>query len=449
MSLRLRILALAVGATATALLLFAVPLWLLLSRTAHEETREAAVDAATSVADYASTRSSDPDVLAAYVERFNGRDDAPMVGVVLPDGSYVGAKLPEEARELIESDHQDSAGAEEAQEGEEDDDDRLFTVSDPDVHETDDGQLVTLRVMSPDGPVLVFAYSSGADARATVTDRLLVLGLAAAVLLALTAVAAEFVSRRLVRQLEATAGVADKLSEGDIAVRAPETGPSEVRRVGLALNRLAGRIDTLLATERETVADLSHRLRSPLTAVRLDVEGLPPSERVSELDAHLDHLERTLSEVIRAARRPEREGARPRCDAAAVVRERVDFWRPLAEDQDRVLDLEVGDGSMAVRCAREDLAAGLDALLENCMAHTPERSAISVRLVAPGDVVHLEVRDRGPGLPPGAEHRGRSDRGSTGLGLDIARSCAEASGGQMQLGRDEGWTVVRLVLGRP
>jgi signal transduction histidine kinase len=121
----------------------------------------------------------------------------------------------------------------------------------------------------------------------------------------------------------------------------------------------------------------------------------------------------------------------------------------LAEDQDRVLDLEVGDGSMAVRCAREDLAAGVDALLENCMAHTPEGSAISVRLLAPGDAVHLEVRDRGPGLPPGAEHRGRSDRGSTGLGLDIARSCAEASGGQMQLGRDDGWTVVRLVLGRP
>jgi signal transduction histidine kinase len=448
MSLRLRILALAVGATATALLLFAVPLWLLLSRTAHEETREAAVDAATSVADYASTRSSDPDVLAAYVERFNGRDDAPMVGVVLPDGSYVGAELPDEARELIESAHHGSAGAE-GGEAEDDDDDRLFTVSDPDVQQTDDGQLVTLRVTSPDGPVLVLAYSSGADARATVTDRLLLLGLAAAVLLALTAVAAEFVSRRLVRQLEATAGVADKLSEGDLAVRAPETGPSEVRRVGLALNRLAGRIDTLLATERETVADLSHRLRSPLTAVRLDVEGLPPSERVSELDAHLDHLERTLSEVIRAARRPEREGARPRSDAAAVVRERVDFWRPLAEDQDRVLDLAVGDGSMAVRCAREDLAAGLDALLENCMAHTPEGSAISVRLLTSGDVVHLEVRDRGPGLPPGAEHRGRSDRGSTGLGLDIARSCAEASGGRMQLGRDDGWTVVRLVLGRP
>ena len=62
----------------------------------------------------------------------------------------------------------------------------------------------------------------------------------------------------------------------------PDDGPEEVRRVGAALNRLAGRIDELLAAERETVADLSHRLRTPLTAVRLDVESLPtPNARSS------------------------------------------------------------------------------------------------------------------------------------------------------------------------
>jgi signal transduction histidine kinase len=448
MSLRLRILALAVGCTATVLLLFAVPLWLLLSGTAKEESREAAVDAATSVADYASTRSSDSDVLTAYVERFNGRDDAPDVGVVLPDGSYIGAQLPDEARELTEGAHREQPGDEDGEEEQGERDDRLLTVSDPEVHEIEGGQIVTLRVTSPGGPVLVLSYSSDSDARATVTDRLLLLGLAAAVLLVLTAGAAEFESRRLVRQLAATARVADRLSEGDLGARAPEAGPSEVRRVGLALNRLAGRIDALLAAERETVADLSHRLRTPLTAIRLDVESLPVSERARELESHLDHLERSLSDVIRAARRPEREGARPLCDAAVVLRQRVDFWRPLAEDQDRALDLTVGDGSMAVRCAGEDLAAGVDALLENCMAHTPERSAISVRLQGFGDMVRLEVCDRGPGLPPGAEHRGRSDRGSTGLGLDIARRCAEASGGRMELARDAGWTVVRLVLGR-
>ena len=70
-------------------------------------------------------------------------------------------------------------------------------------------------------------------------------------------------------------------------------------------------------------------------------------------------------------------------------------------------------------------------------------------LAAQGDLVRLDVRDQGPGLPEDAVRRGRSDRGSTGLGLDIARSCAEASGGRLELDRAEGWTVVRLLLGRP
>jgi signal transduction histidine kinase len=59
------------------------------------------------------------------------------------------------------------------------------------------------------------------------------------------------------------------------------------------------------------------------------------------------------------------------------------------------------------------------------------------------------VRDQGPGVPQGALDRGRSDRGSSGLGLDIARACAESSGGRLQIEREGGWTVVRLTLGLP
>uniref|UniRef100_UPI0025ED8ABD sensor histidine kinase n=1 Tax=Nocardioides sp. TaxID=35761 RepID=UPI0025ED8ABD len=172
-----------------------------------------------------------------------------------------------------------------------------------------------------------------------------------------------------------------------------------------------------------------------------------------ELEAHLDQLERTLTAVIHAARRPEREGVRPRADAAAVVDERVDFWRPLTEDQGRVLTTGLAPGPVAVRCAEDDLRAALDALLENCIAHTPDGTPVEVTLDPDrgpdGDLVRLEVRDRGPGLPEDAVRRGRSDRGSTGLGLDIARSCAEASGGRLELDRQDGWTIVRLLLGRP
>jgi signal transduction histidine kinase len=448
MSLRSRIRALAIGAAASVMVLFAVPLWILLDSSATQESREGAVTVARGVADYLSTGPTQRTLLEAYVERLNDRDDRAEVTVLLPDGTTIGADLPE------------GAGADTDQRGRQDSDgdtsgadaSGLMPVSQPEIHEIGGGQLVTVHATTSDGAVTVLAYSSAHDERTRALHRLLWLGAAAVVLLLLAAAAAELVTRRLVRDLARTASAADRLGEGDLSARAPEEGvASEVRRVSAALNRLAARIGDLLAAERETVADLSHRLRTPLTAVRLDVEGLPPSDRRDELEAHLDHLERTLTAVIRAARRPEREGARPRCDAAQVLREQVDFWRPLAEDQDRATELSVPEGEVPVGCAPDDLRAAVDALLENCVAHTPEGTAISVALMVPaaGEPVRLEVRDRGEGIPSGAVRRGRSDRGSTGLGLDIARVCAEASGGGMEIVREDGWTVVRLVLGRP
>ncbi|MDI6908712.1 HAMP domain-containing sensor histidine kinase [Nocardioides sp.] len=448
MSLRARIRALAVGATATVLVLFAIPLVLLLLRTATEESREGASDVARSVADYVSTGPADADLLGAYVDRLNAREDSPPVTVLLPDGTALGAALPDAAGEYAErGDAHPSSGGD--GDGDDGDDSRLMPVSDAEAHEVGGGQLVSVHAGTRDGDAVVLAYASGADVRAKLLDRLLLLGAAAAGLLVLAAAAAEVVSRRLVRQLASTATAADRLGEGDLTARAPDDGPSEVRRVAHALNRLAERIDDLLAAERETVADLSHRLRTPMTAVRLDVEGLPPSERTEELEAHLDHLERTLTAVIHAARRPEREGALPRADAAAVVGDRVDFWRPLAEDQGRTVSTRLAPGPVLVRCADDDLRAALDALLENCIAHTPDGTPVEVELAAEGDLVRLDVRDRGPGVPEDAVRRGRSDRGSTGLGLDIARSCAEASGGRLELDRRDDWTVVRLLLGRP
>lgn len=452
MSLRARILALAVGATATVLVLFAIPLVLLLQRTATEESREGASDVARSVADYVSTGPADADLLGAYVDRVNAREDTTPVTVLLPDGTMLGATLPGEAGEYAEQ-AAEAAREHDDREGDDDADNRLMPVSDVEVREVGGGQLVSVHVGTAEGKVVVAAYASRDDIRSLLGGRLALLGAAAAVLLVLAAAAAEVVSRRLVRHLASTAAAADRLGEGDLTARAPHEGPSEVRRVADALNRLAGRIDDLLVAERETVADLSHRLRTPLTAVRLDVEGLPPSERTQELEAHLDQLERTLTAVIHAARRPEREGVRPRANAAAVVDERVDFWRPLTEDQGRVLTTRLDPGPVAVRCAEDDLRAALDALLENCIAHTPDGTPVEVTLDPDrgpdGDLVRLEVRDRGPGLPEDAVRRGRSDRGSTGLGLDIARSCAEASGGRLELDRQDGWTIVRLLLGRP
>jgi signal transduction histidine kinase len=262
-------------------------------------------------------------------------------------------------------------------------------------------------------------------------------------------VAAEVLTRRIVRPLLRTAHTANQLTAGDLSARAPNTGVAEVAEVSSALNRLADRIEELLAEERETVADLSHRLRTPLTALRLDAEALRDTAESERVGAQVSALERTLTAVIRAARRPQREGLVPATDATAVVDERVGFWSALADDQDRERNVWLPDHPVLVRASAEDLAAAVDALLENVIAHTPEGTPFSVRLTELNGGARLEVADAGPGLPDGAGVRGRSDR-SSGLGLDIARRSAEASGGGMRIGRSEtGGASICLDLGGP
>jgi signal transduction histidine kinase len=114
------------------------------------------------------------------------------------------------------------------------------------------------------------------------------------------------------------------------------------------------------------------------------------------------------------------------------VAERVQFWSALADDQGRGWQVTLPPGPLPVRAGAEDLAAAVDALLENVIAHTPEGSGFSVSLSPlPAGGATLVVSDEGPGIAVDALARGRSDRGSSGLGLDIARRCAEAGGGSM------------------
>lgn len=454
MSLRTSIVALGVGAAVAVLVLFAVPVAISTVEAARDEAEQEAVTLVQGVADVAASGTG---TLELVVERANERRNDTPLAILLPDGTVLGDTDQPCGAVTDGDDSTDASDGRGGDRGRGSDDDRdgndldeLLPVSATTVVGVEDGRSVRIAAVTAEGDAVVCAFVEDDEVLGDVAGRLGGLGAAALVVLALVTAAALLLARRLARPLEAATATADRLALGDLEARVPVTGPREVRRVGSALNRLAGRIDELLTLERETAADLSHRLRTPLMAVRLDVESLPASSAKDELDAHFDDLERTLTAVIAAARRPQREGAAPSCDAVDVTRERLDFWAPLLEDQGRstslVIDVAPGDGP--VRCAAEDLAATLDALLENVVAHTPEGVAVEVAVSSiGGGQVHLDVRDRGPGVPPEALLRGRSDRGSTGLGLDIARACAEATGGHLELARIDDWAFVRLVLG--
>ncbi len=317
----------------------------------------------------------------------------------------------------------------------------------PEEVRSDTGVLLLQPVGREGGTALIEVFVPAEQLNAGVTRTWLVLGGLGLVLLLLALLVADRLARSMTRPVTELAAIAHRLGTGDLAARVQPAGPAEVREVGTAVNQLAGRIGELLTAERESAADLAHRLRTPLTALRLDVDTLPPADRDRLMD-DVDALRRGIDEVIHEARRPVREGVGAECDATAVVVERAEFWSALAADEGRGMEIGRPATALPVRVPAGDLAAAVDALLGNVFAHTPEGTGLRVD-VRPreGGGAGVTVADDGPGIPEGAVERGRSGVGSTGLGLDIARRTAEASGGSMRVDTSPHGTTVTLELG--
>jgi signal transduction histidine kinase len=133
-----------------------------------------------------------------------------------------------------------------------------------------------------------------------------------------------------------------------------------------------------------------------------------------------------------------------------VARLRAEFWSVLAEDQGRPMRLDVAIRPLMVGVAEPELGACLDALLGNVFAHTPQGTGFTIALHPRqrGGAV-LTVHDDGPGFAhTDPVRRGLSGGGSTGLGLDIARQTAEASGGILTIRPGPGGHVI-VELGPP
>ncbi|MDP9843796.1 sensor histidine kinase [Streptosporangium lutulentum] len=419
-----RWLALVMAAT-TSLVLIAllVPMALLIGTVAENGAVNRATDAAESVAAAVSTLT--PEELALTVEQVTASGGYPLT-VFLPDGRTLGRPVP----------RSDAV--------------RLAALGRSVTARVPGGNEVLVSVQSPSlGAVVVRVFVSEADLNRGVREAwigLLALGLA---LIVLGIVVADRLARTVTTSIAALAEVSHRLAGGELAARASAEGPREVRSVALALNHLAGRIDDLLAAERESVVDLSHRLRTPLTGLRLNAEALTDSGEAKQIGARVDDLERAVTSIINTARR--RSPVRESCDATSVVVDRVRFWSVLAEDQDREMRLDLPSKPLPVAVASNELAACVDALFGNVFAHTPEGVSFGVRL-GPGAEggASLVVTDAGPGF--GAEWlvRGNSGGDSTGLGLDIARRTAESSGGSLSVGAaPAGGAVVEVTFGPP
>ncbi|GIF38752.1 sensor histidine kinase [Actinoplanes xinjiangensis] len=454
--MRTRLTLLVAATTVLVLLAFLVPLAVLVRQVAQDRALSRADDVVQSIVPLAAT--GDTTALRLTVEA-----QTVPVTVFLPDGGVLGTPAaPTPAVHLAAARH----GA--------------LTVT------TAAGQELVVPVVGAGGATVVI--------RTLVTDAELTRGVTRAwatlaglgvTLVLLGLFVADRLARTITRPISELSAVSHRLARAELTARADPSGPPELREVAGALNHLAGRIQDLLAAERERVADLSHRLRTPLTALRLEAEALRDPDEAARVAAAADQLARAVTVVIEQTRQAgaPTPTAPAGCDATTVVAARVAFWAVLAEDTGRPLLQQLPPGPAPVAVAADDLAAALDALLGNVFAHTPDGTALSVTLTAhPAGGATLTVADDGPGFPApapppsspspsapspspsapstpsapsvssapstlvpssapsassrlsassasltgGVAQRGASGGGSTGLGLDIARQVASS-----------------------
>ncbi|GAB2933755.1 HAMP domain-containing sensor histidine kinase [Micromonospora polyrhachis] len=298
----------------------------------------------------------------------------------------------------------------------------------------------------------------------TRTTWLMLVAIAAGLVVA-SVIVVDRIAARAVASARNLVRAALAVGDGDLGVRIQPSGPRELAEAGYAFNRMADRLVTSRTDERELVADLSHRLRTPLTVLRLDADALDSDDTSagSFSEAELDRrrtirrirqaiatLEGEVDVLINTTRKTVTQEAGPAvCDVSEVVRDRMVFWSALAGDQNRPHKVLGAQLRIPVPVPRAELAAALDAVLGNVFRYTPQGTAFEVVVSRRDGYVAVRVDDAGPGIadPDRALRRGSSDQGSTGLGLDIARRVARQANGSVSIDRAHlgGASVVMLL----
>jgi signal transduction histidine kinase len=208
-----------------------------------------------------------------------------------------------------------------------------------------------------------------------------------------------------------------------------------VASVGRVLNRLGARIAAMLSDERELAADLSHRLRTPVTALRLDVESLTDDDERRRMTDHVDALVDAVDIAVSEARLPSHVREIGMSDAVEVVSDRACFWDVLAHETGRALRVDVPEAHAYVAISARELGAALDALVDNVFSHTAAGTSFGLAVRSAADAsVDIAVEDAGDGIAQSElAERGVSSAGSTGIGLDVARRAAEHGHGELRI----------------
>ncbi|WP_371598898.1 sensor histidine kinase [Streptomyces sp. NBC_00564] len=268
--------------------------------------------------------------------------------------------------------------------------------------------------------------------------------------LAVAAGLGALVARRLTRPLRQLNEMASRFGDGDLTARSPVTGPPETQQLARTLNSGAERLDILIDSQRIFVADASHQLRTPLTALRLSLDNIADGaddffvrEDVEQATAEVVRMSRLVNGLLVLARAEAKVSAAEALPLRELVEERLSVWRPAAEERGVTIALE-GEfgGRPAVLASPGHLDQVLDNVLSNALEVAPDGTTITVRVSVDADSVELSVLDQGPGMSDAEKSRafdrfwrgqGLTGRSGSGLGLAIVKQLVTDDGGTVAL----------------
>jgi signal transduction histidine kinase len=315
-----------------------------------------------------------------------------------------------------------------------------------------DGRLVVASPVVRDGDVVAVVLTDSP------TDRLrsrilngwllIVAGEAAAMLLAVGA--AFRLTGWVLRPVRVLDAATHDIATGRLNSRvAAASGPPELRRLARSFNEMADNVEGVLEQQRAFVADASHQLRNPLSALLLRIELLAlempeGNAEIASVRTEGKRLAQVLDDLLDLALAEHTSAALELTDIARLVTERVAAWRPLAEEKGVRLNEDGGEAhAWADPIA---LSSALDAVIDNALKFTPCGEEVRVETASRGDTSTVVITDGGPGLTDDElarigdrfwrSGRHQNIKGS-GLGLSISRALLSAGGGRISYAHHE------------
>jgi signal transduction histidine kinase len=300
--------------------------------------------------------------------------------------------------------------------------------------------------------------------------RLIHFGLVMATMLALLTLVSIPLARQLTAPLERLARAVERFGGGDLTARTAIDRSDEVGRLARAFDDMAGRIERMVRSEKEFLANVSHELRTPLARVRVALEiaqegdDAKAREQLVGIAEDLAELERLVADVLTTARldlasgQPGIEAAMRKAPLAgeALVSSAETRFRTVHAD--RRLSVEASGPLPTIEADPALLRRAIDNLLDNACAYSDADKPVVLAAYADGDALVIEVKDQGVGISPDDHARlftpfFRADRsrdrhtGGFGLGLALTKRIVEATGGTLEVESEVGaGTTIRVRL---